>query len=49
MKILCYNNNPFMNKAFRKTIMAISRLKNKFNKISSAKTETAIKSKEISA
>ena len=37
MKILCYNNNPFMNKALRKAIMIRSRLKNKFSKNSSAK------------
>ena len=37
-----------MNKALRKAIMTRSRLKNKFNKNSSAKTGTAIKSKEIS-
>ena len=37
MKILRYNNNPFMNKALRKAIMTRSRLKNKFNKNSSAK------------
>ena len=37
MKILHYNNNPFMNTALRKVIMTRSRLKNKFSKISSAK------------
>ena len=37
MKIVCYNNNPFMNKALKKAIMTRSRLKNKFNKNSSAK------------
>ena len=37
MKILHYNNNPFMNTALRKAIMTRSRLKNKFSKISSAK------------
>ena len=31
MKILRYNNNPFMNKALRKPITTRSRLKNKFN------------------
>ena len=36
MKILRYNNNSFMNKALRKAIMTRSRLKNKFNKNSSA-------------
>ena len=37
MKILRYNNNPFMNKALRKAILTRSRLKNNFNKNSSAK------------
>ena len=37
MKILRYENNPIVNKALRKAIMARSRLKNKFNKSSSAK------------
>ena len=37
MKILRYNNNPFMNKALRKAIMTRSRLNNKFNKNNSAK------------
>ena len=37
MKILRYNNNPFMNKALRKAIMARSRQKNEFDKNSSAK------------
>ena len=37
MKILRYNNNLFMNKALRKAIMTRSRLKNRFNKNSSAK------------
>ena len=37
MKILRYNNHPFMNKALRKAIMTISRLKNKFNENSYAK------------
>lgn len=36
MKTLCYNNNPFTNKSFRKAIMTRSRLTNKFNKNSSA-------------
>ena len=43
MKILRYNNNPFMNKALRKTIMTRSRLKNKFNKNSSAKNWNSYK------
>ena len=42
-KILCYNNNPFMNKALRKAIMTRSRLKNKFNKNSSAKNWNSYK------
>ena len=42
-KILRYNNNPFMNKALRKTIMTRSRLKNKFNKNSSAKNWNSYK------
>ena len=42
-KILRYNNNPFMNKAFRKAIMTRSRLKNKFNKNSSAKNWNSYK------
>ena len=46
MKIIYYNNNPFMNKALRKAIMTGSELKNKFDKNNSA-TGTAIKSKEI--
>ena len=37
MKMLRYNNNPFMNKALRKSIITRSGLKNKFNKNSSAK------------
>ena len=37
MKILRYNNNPFMNKALKNAIMTRSRLKNIFNKNSSAK------------
>ena len=37
MKILRYENNRIVNKALRKAIMARSRLKNKFNKSSSAK------------
>ena len=37
MDILCYHNNPFMNKTLRKAIKARSRLKIKFNKNSSAK------------
>ena len=32
MKVLRYNNNVFMNKSLRKTIMIRLRLKNKFNK-----------------
>ena len=43
MKILCYNNKPFMNKALRKVIMKRSRLKNKFNKNSSAKNWNSYK------
>ena len=43
MKILRYINNPFMNKALRKTIMTRSRLKNKFNKNSSAKNWSSYK------
>ena len=37
IKMLRYNNNPFMNKALRKAIITRSRLKNKFNKNSSPK------------
>ena len=37
MKILRYSNNSFMNKALRKAIITRSRLKNKFDKNSSAK------------
>ena len=47
MKILRYNNNPFMNKTFRNAIMTRSRLN--LIKIALQKTGTAIKSKEISA
>ena len=43
MKILRYNNNPFMNKALRKAIMTRSRLKNKFNKIGSAQNWNSYK------
>ena len=43
MKILRYNNNPFTNKALRKAIIARSRLKNKFNKNSSAKNWNSYK------
>ena len=43
MKILRYNNNPFMNKALRKAIMTRSRLKNKFNKNSSEKNWNSYK------
>ena len=43
MKILRYNNNPFMNKALRKTIVTSSRSKNKFNKNSSAKNWNSCK------
>ena len=49
MKILPYNNNPFIKKALRKSIMTRSRLKNRFNENSSAKNGTAIKIKVISA
>ena len=37
VKILRYNNNLLMNKALIKAVMTRSRLKNKFNKNSSAK------------
>ena len=37
MDILCYHNNPFMNKTLRKATKARSRLKIKFNKNSSTK------------
>ena len=43
MKMLSYNNNPFMNKDLRKAIMARSRLKNKFNKSSFAKNWNSYK------
>ena len=43
MKILRYNNNPFMNKALRKAITTRSRLKNKFSKNSSAKNWNSYK------
>ena len=43
MKILRYNNNPFMSKALRKAITIRSRLKNKFNKNSSAKNWNSFK------
>ena len=36
MKMLRYNKNPFMNKSLRKAIMKRSKLKNEFNKNSSA-------------
>ena len=48
MKILRYNNNPFINKALRKaTITTRSRLKNKFNKNSSAKNWNSYKKQRI--
>ena len=37
MKILRHNNNRFMKKALRKAIKTRSRLKNEFNKNSSAR------------
>ena len=37
MKIFRYNNNPFMSKTLRKATITRSRLKNKFDKNSSAK------------
>ena len=43
MKILRYNNNPFMNKVLKKAIMARLRLKNKFNKNRSAKNWNSYK------
>ena len=43
MKILRYNNKPFMHKALRKVIMARSRLNNKFNKNRSAKNWNSYK------
>ena len=43
MKMLRYNSNPFMNKALRKAIMTRSRLKNKFNKNSSAENWNSYK------
>ena len=49
MKILPYNNNLFIKKALRKSIMTRSRLKNRFNENSSAKNGTVIKIKVISA
>ena len=45
MKILRFNNNPFMNKALRKAIMTRSRLKNTFNKNSSTKNWNSYKTK----
>ena len=47
MKILRYNNNPFMNKALRKAVMTRSRLKNKFNKNSTAKNWSSYKKQRI--
>ena len=43
MKIIRYNNNPFMNKALRKAIMTRSRLKNEVNKNSSSKNWNSYK------
>ena len=43
MKMFRCKNNPFMNKALRKAIMTRSRLKNKFNKNSSAKNWNSYK------
>ena len=45
MKILRFNNNPFMNKALRKATMTRSRLKNTFNKNSSTKNWNSYKTK----
>ena len=47
MKILRYNNNPFMKKALRKAIMTRSRLKNKFNRNSSAKNCNSYKQRNF--
>ena len=49
MKILRYNNNPFMNKALRKAIMTRSRLKNKFNKNRYAKNWNNYKKHKVIA
>ena len=43
MKIFRYNNNPVMNKALRKVVMTISRLKNIFNKNNPAKNRDSYK------
>ena len=43
MKILRYNNNPFMKKTLRKAIMTRSRLKNEFDKNISAKNWNSYK------
>ena len=43
MKILLYNSNRFMNKVLRKATITRSRLKNKFNKNSSAKNWNSYK------
>ena len=49
IKILCYDNNPFMNKALRKAIIQEQDQKIDLIKIALPKTGTAIKSKEIFA
>ena len=48
IKILRYNNNPFMNKTLRKAITTRSRQKINLIKIALQKTGTATKIKEIS-
>ena len=47
MKTLCYDNNPFMNKALRKAIMNRLRLKNKFDKNNCEKMEQLLKAKKF--
>ena len=49
MKILRFNNNPFMNQTLRKVIMTRLRLKKIKIKIALQKNGTAIKNKDISA
>ena len=47
VKVLHINNNAFMTKSLRKTIIFRSKLKNNFSKKGLMKSEIIIKSKEI--
>ena len=49
MQVLLYNNNPFINKSLRKTIMTRLRLKNNFNKNNSVENWKICKKQEFLA